>query len=369
MTMNRYFLLFLTLLLATPALTQAQRMPVTTTDDDARTHFEQGRDRMAHADFDGAREHLDAALAADSMFGLAHMYRAAASPVAEREGHMRQASAAAVTDGERQLIASYAAHVAGDHEREIALLKKVAEQFPDDPHPPFNLAFELYNLERYDEAIWAFQQAIAIDASFAGAYNGLGYAAMKKGDDTSAERAFRDYIRVSPNEANPYDSMGEFYMLRGRLDEAAAQFEMALERDPDFIVSSNNLVRIGIERSDLRFEQAVAAGDADALAALYTRTGRLLPPNEAAVDGRDAIRAYWAGFIASGINGIDLTTAEVYPAGDTATQISTWTVSVDGQVVDSGRATIVWAKVGDEWLYHRDMWSSDRAPDAVPGSN
>ncbi len=361
--MKRFLLFSLTLLLAYVPLAQAQMVPITTTSAVARAEFEQGRDRMSNADFDGAREHLDAALAADPAFGLAHMYRAIASSAAEREGHMRQAASARVSDGERQMIESYAAHLAGDHEREIALLNTVAEQFPGDPHPPFNLGAELYSLERYDEAEAAFQRVIAADADFAGANNLRGYNAMAKGDDALAERAFREYLRVAPNEANPHDSIGEFYMLRGRYDEAEEQFEMALSKNPDFTVSSNNLVRIGIERQNARFERAVANGDADALAALYTQVGQLLPPNEEIVRGRDAIRDYWAGFVAgSGINGMDLTTSEVFVGDGMATELNTWTVSVNGEVVDSGKATVVWGQVGDEWLMHRDMWSSDRAP-------
>ena len=347
------------------ALAQAQTVPVTTNSDAARAEFEQGLARLDNVDFAGAREHFDAALAADPSFGLAHLYRAITSPPSEREGHMRHASSASVSEGERQMIDSYAAHLADDHDGEIALLNAVAEAFPADPRIPYRLGIEYYNLERYDEAVTAMQRAVAIDEDFGGAYNLLGYAAMEAGNDAVAEHAFQDYMRVAPNEANPHDSIGEFYMLRGRYDEAEEHFGHALAIDADFTVSANNLVRIGIDRIDLRFEQAVAAGDADALAALYTRSARLLPPNEEAVNGRDAIREYWAGFIASGINGIDLTTREVYPADDgTATQISTWTLSIDGEVVGSGRAMIVWAKVGDEWLYHRDMWSSDR-PSAV----
>ena len=366
--MNRFLLLSLALLLAYVPLVQAQTVPVTTTSDDARAHFEEGRARMAHADFAGAREHLDAALAADPSFGLAHMYRAIASPSDLEAEHMRRASAADVSEGEGQMIASYAAHLEDDHEREVALLRAVAEQFPDDPHPPFNLGFELYGLDRHDEAITVFRQSIARDAAFAGAHNGLGYAAMEAGDDATAERAFRDYIRLAPDEANPYDSYGEFLMIRGRYDEAEAQFEQALARNPDFAASANNLARVGIERSNRRFEQAVASGDADAVAALYTAGAVAYPPGAPPVRGREAIRELFAGFVAGGVDGVDLETLEVRAMGDYAHEMGIGRISVGSEVGDPFSYSVLWMKDGDEWRLHRDIWNSD-GPEPTSAKN
>lgn len=359
--MKRLSLLTLAVLFACAPIVQAQVMPVTASSAAALAHFEQGLARMDNVDFVGAREHFAAAVVADPNFGLAILYEAVASPAAAREALMRRASAANISDGEHQFIDAYAAQLAGDRDEQIRLLSTLAEEFPDDPRIPQTLGVTYYNLERYDEAVAAMRQAVAIDDEFAGAYNMLGYAAMEAGDDDLAESAFRNYIRLAPNEANPHDSLGEFYMVRGRNDEAKQHFEMALEIDPDFTVSANNLARIAIERQNDRFERAVADGDGDALAELYTNTGRLLPPNEAAVNGKDAIRDYWSGFVAnSGINGIELTNSEFYFADGLVTEIGAWAVSVDGEVVDSGRAMLVWGQVGDEWLMHRDMWSSER---------
>ena len=142
-------------------------------------------------------------------------------------------------------------------------------------------------------------------------------------------------------------------MIRGRLDEAQACFERALAVDASFQTSADNLVKIAIMRQGERFERAVEQGDADALAALYTQGGVLLPPNEEAVKGRDAIRDYWAGFLADGGFAIDVETVEVYVAGDTATEIAVWTLKQGGEEIDSGRAMVVWGRVGTETLLTR----------------
>ena len=53
-------------------------------------------------------------------------------------------------------------------------------------------------------------------------HNHYGYTLIDHGLYTEAEREFRAYIRVSPNEANPYDSLAELFLLTGRPEEAIA---------------------------------------------------------------------------------------------------------------------------------------------------
>lgn len=359
-TMKRFILLILAVIFGTVPLAQAQRMPVTTTSDEARVQYVAGVNALANADFARARTHLDAALTADPSFAMAHMYRAVTSP-SGRDEHMRQATThgSRASDAERQMIASYAAHLDGDHEREIDLMNGVAEAFPSDPYPPFQVGFELYGLERYTEAIAAFRRALTIAPNFGGAYNGLGYAAMEAGDDAVAEQAFRDYIRAAPDEANPYDSYGEFLMLAGRLDEAEGQFEMALMKDPTFEVSRTNLARIGIERSNRRFEQGVASGNAEAIASIYTANAIIMPPDSPPLRGRAAIRDYMTNLIGSGNLSVDIETVEVNRFDDVAVERSNLTISAGGEIVDRGKALVIWQLVDGEWLYARDMWSSN----------
>jgi uncharacterized protein (TIGR02246 family) len=356
--MKRFLLLPLIVLFLTASLATAQRIPVTTDSDNARQHYVQGVSALANADFARARVHLDAALDADPSFAMAHMYRAVAAAEG-REEHARQATShgASASEAERQMIASYAAHLDGDHEREIALMNEVAEAFPSDPYPPFQAGFELYGLERYDESVAAFQRAIAADPGFGGAYNGLGYAAMRNGDGAMAERAFRDYIRVAPNEANPYDSYGEFLLNQGRLDEAEAQYEMALVKNPEFANARTMLVRVGINRGNRAFEAAVASGDAEAVANLYTEGGMAIPPGSPPVQGREAIAELFAGYAANGVDGVTLETSEVQVMGDYAHEIGIGWIRVGGEQGDPFNYSVLWMKDGDQWRLHRDIWN------------
>lgn len=362
--MNR--LLPFALALAVGPLAHAQMVPVTTTADAARVHFEQGRARVAHADFAAARTHFDAALAADPAFGLAHLYRAVVTAEG-REEHARRAAAARVTDGERQLIDAYAAHLRGEHDAELALLNTVGGAFPDDPNVSFWMGAEYYSLGRYDEAVAAFRRTSAADPAYAGAYNLLGYTAMAQGDDAAAERAFREYIRLAPDEANPYDSFGEFHLLRGRYDEAAPLFEQALARDPGFTVSRDNLVRIAILRMVEAYERGMQAGDPAAITALHAANAVILPGNHAAVRGREALAAYFAREHAAPSDvTIESTDIVVAPSGDMAFDIGTTTWPGG-----TGKYLTVYRRIGGEWRIVADTWNDDApAPaTAAGGSN
>jgi len=176
------------------------------------------------------------------------------------------------------MVEAFAAHHDGAHDREIEILEPPHDRYPDDGPVARRLGTELYFGERYGEAAALLRRALEADPDQPGALHMLGYALKEAGDAAGAEAAFLDYIRAAPHEGNPYDSYGEFLLDEGRLDEAEAQFHKALARDPDLTASRDQLVEIAMERSDRRFERAVAEGDADAIAALYAEDAVVLPP-------------------------------------------------------------------------------------------
>jgi uncharacterized protein (TIGR02246 family) len=119
--------------------------------------------------------------------------------------------------------------------------------------------------------------------------------------------------------------------------------------------------RAEIAAVNQQFQAAFAAGDAAALAALYTGDGQLLPPNGPAVKGTDAIRDFWQGALDAGIRAVILSTRELDVLGDTATELGGYTVGLeDGQTVDEGSYVVVWKRQGEAWRLHWDIWNGDR---------
>lgn len=362
--MTRLFVLLIALLLVPPLQMQAQEMSLSTESDDALRHFEEGRMAMGNVQFAKAQAHFDEAIAADPDFAVAYLYRAFASPLSERPEYVDKAKglSADLSEGEQMMIDAAAASLDGQQEREIELLTKLTEQYPDDAWPSFQLGWTYYQQEDYDAARSAVAGALEADPEFAPAYNMIGYIHLAQDDHSGAEEAFKKYVAMAPEEANPYDSLGELYLNMDRYEEAAQQFEMALERDPEFAVSRDNLAWAQIAQANARFEEAFARQDAAAVAELYTSSAMMMPHGAETVQGRDAIHEYWRAAFARGVDGVELTTKEVRSMGDAAFEYGIAVPHAGGEATDATRYAVLWQRVGDEWKLHRDMWNSSTAP-------
>lgn len=117
---------------------------------------------------------------------------------------------------------------------------------------------------------------------------------------------------------------------------------------------------------------AVAAKNADDVAALYSENARLMFPHMPPVEGRENIKAFFQQAIQSGITDVKLTTEEVAGADDFAVETGRYEMIANGKKVDEGKYIVQWKRIGDRWYLHRDMPSTDLASlqsIAKPGQN
>jgi uncharacterized protein (TIGR02246 family) len=118
-------------------------------------------------------------------------------------------------------------------------------------------------------------------------------------------------------------------------------------------------IREAIAAANESFMAAFKRGDAAGIAALYTESGQLLPPNSDFVTGRQAIQAVWQAVLDAGFKSVDLQIVEVEGHGDTAIEISKYVLYGEGgQALDKGKYIIVWKQVGGQWQLHRDIFNS-----------
>jgi len=68
----------------------------------------------------------------------------------------------------------------------------------------------------------------------AAVWNSLGYARSWAGDFSGAMAALNEYRRLRPNDANPLDSIGDVYYVNRKFSEAAASYQQAAVKDPNF---------------------------------------------------------------------------------------------------------------------------------------
>lgn len=110
------------------------------------------------------------------------------------------------------------------------------------------------------------------------------------------------------------------------------------------------------------FEKAIAAGDVEAIAALYAPDAVLLAPGGQTIGGRDAIRAVFRRNQAAGPNKIQFSDVKIDAGDDRAIMLWSWTLEIapPGRppTVTNGRSLVHWKRISGVWQITVDMFQS-----------
>ena len=124
----------------------------------------------------------------------------------------------------------------------------------------------------------------------------------------------------------------------------------------------------GIRSVDSAFMAAANAGDADQIAEVYAQDGSLLAPNLPPQKGRDAVRAFWGGFLDAYTVRFEVASDTIEGRGDLAYNQGHYRFTavpkakgVPG-IADEGKFLEILKKQSDgSWKYVVDMYSSNLA--------
>lgn len=118
-------------------------------------------------------------------------------------------------------------------------------------------------------------------------------------------------------------------------------------------------IRTEIERANKKFMDAFSRGDAEGLAAFYTKDGMVLPPNSDFIEGHQQIREFWQAVMNMGIKSATLQIREVEQHENTAYEMSTATLADEnGKTLDQVKYMVIWKMEDGEWKLHRDIFNS-----------
>ncbi len=126
-------------------------------------------------------------------------------------------------------------------------------------------------------------------------------------------------------------------------------------------------VRAVIEKGGEAWMAAFNAGDAAGVAALYSETAMLLPPDATQIQGRQAVQDTFQAWIDDGLKDIVFETVEVEASGDLAYEVGLYSVKVpaenDQMTTATGIFLVVWKKEADGvWRLYRDTWNDTPPP-------
>lgn len=249
-------------LLAASVAAGPDKMAITTSSDEARAEYLKGRDMFERLRFPEARAHLEKAVQLDPQFPLGHLLLAQAGPSTQFfVEHLNQARAHMdkATDAEQWWIKAVAAGFEGQPNVQLKMFTKMAEAYPNDVRVRTLLGNLRFGRQEWDEAIEQYEAAIKTDPSFHQVYNQLGYSYRFLGQYDDAERVFKKYIELIPDDPNPYDSYAELLMKMGRYEESIKQYQRALKLDPGFVASYTGIAHCNDFLG--KYDQALEATD------------------------------------------------------------------------------------------------------------
>jgi tetratricopeptide (TPR) repeat protein len=103
------------------------------------------------------------------------------------------------------------------------------------PQILLNYGMILNALERHQEALESFDQALKQKSKFAEAHNNRG-----AGRDEEALESFRKALALKPDYAEAHYNNGSSLRILGRYDEALKSFDRALALRPNYVKAHNN---------------------------------------------------------------------------------------------------------------------------------
>ena len=140
--------------------------------------------------------------------------------------------------------------VAGNYERAITPAKKVIDLEPRNETNHYYLGLTYFKLQKYDEAVAAFQQGLAVKPDFAHAWFQIGSAYFNQKKFKEAAAAYKKYAEFSPDDPSGWLSIGVCYMQLKDHESALEPMKKSVELKPDNAVAQFNLAIVYINLKD-----------------------------------------------------------------------------------------------------------------------
>ena len=109
------------------------------------------------------------------------------------------------------------------------------------PHANLGMAYDILGDMEMAKAKEEYQRAISLEPDYLAPYGPLAVIYGKKGDIDGAIEILSPLTRRYPLDFKAHTALGVAYMLKGRLEEAEDEFNLALRIKPDYEIARRNM--------------------------------------------------------------------------------------------------------------------------------
>jgi tetratricopeptide (TPR) repeat protein len=169
--------------------------------------------------------------------------------------------------------------------------KQAIELAPDQIFAWNNLGNLCLKIRRNDEAMIAFQKAIKHNPKDSIAWNGLGIVYRRTGYADDAIAAFRKAIEFTPGLSLPWNGLGDVYVNIGRINEAVIAYQKSIELNNQSVAPWLRLADIYVKQDHHRdaikaYQRALSIDPKNSL--VWNDLGLLYLDSKAFEDAEDA---------------------------------------------------------------------------------
>ena len=219
-----------------------QEFRITTTSDEARSHYAMGERLLDVGRSQEANAHFRKAVELDSTF--AYAYLGIANSAASAPEFKANVDAAArhiegKSEAERILLEVSRTFITNDAEGRLELAQRLTQAHPNSPRAWLVLGNAQQALNQHVAARESFQRALALDRNMFAARTALAtsYRAFEPRGLAQAKAQAELAVASAPEEAKGYEFLGDVYRAMNELQQARDAYMMAVQKDSTLAVA------------------------------------------------------------------------------------------------------------------------------------
>ena len=211
----------------------AKVMNWTSESEEARNAFNIGMWQLYNLEWEQAGQSFSSAIELDESFALAYAMRARTNYFLQNQGKVAEDLDIAVSMSinaspeEKKMIMALSNDNNLGTNSFNQVVERLVRKYPDSSFLRFESMFATINDIGPDMILRRGKDLIEMNPNFTPALNIMGYAYLQKDNLDLAKATFQEQVRRQSGKANPYDSLGDYYLAENNNEMALRYFEQS----------------------------------------------------------------------------------------------------------------------------------------------